>query len=68
MWETVGPITNYAKPYILDLAAEYFSKVIDLELKIDSYKDEELYFNGQNTHYTSSGYRILANEIFKELK
>lgn len=65
MWETVGPITNYAKPFVLDVASKYFPKVIDLEDKLDTYSDDELFFNGQNSHYSQSGYEIVAKEIHK---
>ncbi len=68
MWETVGPITNYAKPYVLEMASEYFSKVIDLEEKLDTYSDDELFVNGQNSHYSESGYKIVSKEIYKSIK
>lgn len=63
MWETVGPITNYAKPYVIELASQYFDKIVDLEPKLDTYKDQDLFPNGKNAHYSKSGYKIVSNVL-----
>jgi hypothetical protein len=67
MYATIGPVTNYIKPFVLELAGNYFAKVVDLEPFLDKYNDTELFPLGREGHYSEDGYKILADILVKEL-